>query len=361
MLSSPPISTVTSASAETLLDWYDHQGRSLPWRRLSATGRPDVYHVWLSEMMLQQTTVVTVIPYFEKFLSLWPDLTALAHANLDDVLSAWAGLGYYARARNLHKCAQTLLQEYQGNFPQTAAELQKLPGIGPYSSAAIAAIAFGEAATIVDGNVERVISRLCHITTPLPDSKPEIKLLAAQLTPLDRSGDYAQAIMDLGATVCTPRKPDCILCPWRDACQGRIATDPETLPAKRPKKAKPTRTAIAFWTVRPDGFVLIRRRPPKGLLGGMLEIPSTDWIADHIWELPEAVKSAPIGGLDWSLLPGQIRHTFTHFHLDVQIALGQARQFTPTNLGEWVSPEQLQELGLPTLMRKIYRHALKKR
>ncbi len=346
---------------QLLLNWYDHQGRTLPWRHVSKTGFPDAYHVWLSEMMLQQTTVVTVIPYFQKFLARWPTLTDLANAELEDILAYWAGLGYYARARNLHKCAQKVKEDYNAILPDTAAELIKLPGIGPYSSAAIAAIAYGEAATIVDGNVERVISRLYHITTPLPDSKAEILKYAETLTPKQRAGDYAQAIMDLGATLCTPRKPECILCPWRDACQGRIATNPETLPAKRPRQQKPTRNAIAFWTIKTDGHVLIRRRPPTGLLGGMLEIPTTDWQENITWELENARSFAPVANLQWDLLPGHMRHTFTHFHLDVQVAIGHVKKFTPVSQGQWVDPVTLPDLGLPTLMRKIHKHVLKKR
>ena len=260
----------TARLQRSLLDWYDRHRRILPWRAArGATADP--YHVWLSEIMLQQTTVVTVGPYFQDFIARWPSVMDLAAASLDDVLHAWQGLGYYARARNLHKCAQVVAADLGGKFPEDEADLRALPGIGAYTAAAIAAIAFARPATVVDGNVERVIARLRRVETPLPPAKPELTRLAAELTPARRPGDYAQAIMDLGATVCMPRNPACDRCPWHADCAARAAGVADELPRKLPKKERPTRRGVAFWTVRRDGSVLLRRRPESGLLGGMME------------------------------------------------------------------------------------------
>lgn len=341
-----------------LLDWYDRNGRVLPWR--ARRGDPvDPYAVWLSEIMLQQTTVAAVAPYFQAFLMRWPRVEALAAAPLDEVLTEWAGLGYYARARNLHKCAQTVVERHGGRFPDTEAALLDLPGVGTYTAAAIAAIAFDRQATILDGNVERVIARMRAVETPLPGAKGELRRLAAELTPRERPGDYAQAIMDLGATVCTPRKPKCLLCPWEQFCAGRRAGIAEALPTKAPKADRPLRRGIAFWIVRGDGAVLIRRRPPNGLLGGMMEIPSTDW-REASWTFAEAERAAPIAGLAWRELGGVVRHTFTHFHLELTVAAALAKRFTPVIGGEWAQPDRLGEKALPSVMRKVVAHALKK-
>ena len=277
MTSAPMAKPVApSQLARMLLDWYDRHRRRLPWR--AAPGVPsDPYRVWLSEIMLQQTTVPVVVGYFQRFLARWPTLEALTQAELDDVLHAWQGLGYYARARNLHACAQHVLADHGGRFPPEEKALRALPGIGRYTAAAIAAIAFDRPATVVDGNVERVMARLRAVETPLPTAKSRLYTLAAELTPETRPGDYAQALMDLGATVCTPRNPGCLACPWRDACEGRARGMAETLPRRAPKRPRPLRYGVSFWLMRADGAVLLRRRPETGLLGGMIELPTTPW------------------------------------------------------------------------------------
>jgi A/G-specific adenine glycosylase len=339
-----------------LLVWYDRSRRHLPWR--AATGvTADPYHVWLSEVMLQQTTVQAVIPYFLAFLERWPTVLELAAAPLDDVLHAWAGLGYYARARNLHKCAQTVAAWRGGHFPDDEDALRKLPGVGDYTAAAIVAIAFGRRAVVMDGNVERVMARLFDVREPLPAVKPTLKRLAGELTPEERPGDYAQAVMDLGATVCTPRNPACGICPWMAECAARRAGSAESLPAKLEKPERPTRRGVAFWAVRKDGAVLIRRRPEVGLLGGMMEVPSTPWRSEP-WEAAEAVAEAPIKS-DWRPLPGLVRHTFTHFHLELTLMAGRAG---PAVLapGLWVPLDRLSDHALPTVMRKVVKHALAK-
>jgi A/G-specific adenine glycosylase len=338
---------------EALLAWYDRHRRALPWRTLP--GEPvDPYRVWLSEIMLQQTTVVTVAPYFAAFLARWPTLAALAAADLDDVLHAWQGLGYYARARNMHACARAVVARHDGTFPSDEAALRALPGIGAYTAAAIAAIAFDRKATAMDGNVERVIARLHAIMTPLPDAKPELHRLASALTPERRSGDYAQAIMDLGATICTPRSPKCVLCPWREPCRARGAGIAEALPARRAKPEKPTRRGIAFWAVRPDGAVLLRRRPEKGLLGGMMEVPSTAWRAAP-WTEIEAHGAAPLAA-PWQALPGIVRHGFTHFNLELTVWRGAADGEAD---GVWVALDRLGEHALPNVMKKVVSHAIR--
>ncbi len=336
-----------------LLAWYDRHRRDLPWRAPAGTVQ-DPYRVWLSEIMLQQTTVVTVADYFGRFMARWPTVASLAEAPLDDVLHAWQGLGYYARARNLHACARAIVASHHGRFPTTEDELRRLPGIGDYTAAAVAAIAFDRKAAAVDGNVERVMARMFAITTPLPEAKPELRRLAAALAPETRSGDYAQAAMDLGATVCTPKNPKCILCPWQADCRGRIEGIAETLPARRPKAEKPTRRGVAFWAVRPDGAVLLRRRPEKGLLGGMIEVPSTDWRVEP-WTDAEALAAAPVPAR-WRALAGTVRHTFTHFHLELIVRTGSVRA-GHTAGGLWVLPEALGEQALPTLMKKVIAHA----
>jgi A/G-specific adenine glycosylase len=347
--------------AGLLLAWYDRDRRLLPWR--AAPGEvADPYRVWLSEVMLQQTTVAAVIPYFQAFLARWPSVEALAAAPVEDVMQAWSGLGYYARARNLHACAKMVAEWRGGRFPDDEADLARLPGIGEYTAAAIAAIAFGRPAVVVDGNVERVMARLYAVTQPLPAAKPRLKALAAALTPADRPGDYAQAVMDLGATLCSPRSPACALCPWRDQCAGRRQGIEADLPARLAKPERPTRRGIAFWVLDGDGAVLLRRRPPEGLLGGMVEIPSTEWRADP-WTLAEAVPAAPLPSerlsSGWRLLPGVVRHTFTHFHLDITVAAARCHG-SPAVRGHWCPLDQLAEQALPTLMRKLARHALAK-
>ncbi len=311
--------------------------------------RPDPYRVWLSEIMLQQTTAATVGPYFERFIARWPDLAALAGATLDDVLHAWQGLGYYARARNLHACARQIVSRHGGRFPPTEAGLRELPGIGAYTAAAIAAIAFDQPATPVDGNIERVIARLFCVRQPLPGAKPELRRLAATLTPNARPGDFAQAAMDLGATICTPSKPKCVLCPWRADCRARKEGIAATLPLRQPKPAKPMRRGVAFWAVRRDGAVLLRRRPARGLLGGMMEVPSTDWRALP-WGMAEAAAAAPVTAR-WRKLPGVVRHSFTHFDLELEILAGTVR--AAADSGVWVGLDALDEQALPTVMKKV--------
>jgi A/G-specific adenine glycosylase len=343
---------------ERILQWYDRHRRSLPWRARPGE-RADPYRVWLSEIMLQQTTVATVAGYFERFLARWPDLAALAAASLDEVLHAWQGLGYYARARNLHACARAVVGRHGGAFPVEETALRDLPGIGAYTAAAIAAIAFGRAATPVDGNVERVIARLFAIAEPQPDAKPALRRLAESLTPTERAGDYAQAVMDLGATICTPKKPKCILCPWREACRGHATGIAEDLPARRAKAEKPLRRGVAFWVTRADGAVLLRRRPEKGLLGGMMEVPSTLW-RQSAWSEDEAVAAAPLPAR-WRLLPGVVRHSFTHFDLELAVLAGEVKKGAGNAGGQWVALDALAAQALPTLMKKVVAHTRKRR
>lgn len=343
------------ARASQLLAWYDAHARVLPWRARPGE-KPDPYRVWLSEIMLQQTTVQAVKSYFEKFLALWPGVESLAAAQLDDVLKAWAGLGYYARARNLHACAREVVSRFGGCFPGTEAELRTLPGIGPYTAGAIAAIAFGGRHAAVDGNVERVISRLHAIETPLPASKPAIREKAQALVPDHRAGDFAQAMMDLGATICTPRDPNCLICPLAEDCEGRISGLAPSLPRKAQKKPVPVRRGIAFWIERADGAVLLRRRPEKGLLGGMMEVPSTQW--GEVSQQPQ--DSAPLEA-QWRALPGRVEHTFTHFHLELEV--WRADKILDGVLRDdgdyrWTAREDLRGEALPTLMRKVVAHVL---
>jgi len=357
-----PLRPAGPDTVAALLDWYDREQRVLPWRTRKGR-RADPYKVWLSEIMLQQTTVKAVIPYYERFLARWPAVADLAAADLDDVLSMWAGLGYYTRARNLVKCAQAVAARPDGKFPRTEAELRGLPGIGPYTAAAIAAIAYGEPATPVDGNVERVVSRLFAITRPLPAAKKELKRLAATLTPSKRAGDFAQAMMDLGATVCSPKRPSCLMCPLQQDCHAHARGIEAELPVRVDKMARPTRYGIAFLALREDGHVLLRKRPEAGLLGGMLEVPSTDW-ADDWLSADLALGAAPVRG-DWWAVPGVVVHTFTHFRLELMVF----RAIVPADasLTFWASPERcrwvarrdLHAAALPSVMRKVIAHALK--
>jgi len=341
-----------------LLAWYDAHHRELPWRVTpsahAAGARPDPYHVWLSEIMLQQTTVEAVKPYFLKFLRKWPEVTDLAAAGTDDVMKAWAGLGYYSRARNLKKCADLVAAELGGRFPDTEDGLRELPGIGAYTAAAIAAIAFGRRAIVIDGNVERVMTRLFAIRTPLPEAKGEIRALLEKLVPAERPGDFAQAMMDLGATICTPRRPRCMLCPMREDCLVILSGDPELLPIKAEKAEKPLRRGAAFVAVRPDGAILLRTRPDKGLLGGMSEVPTTGWTARQDGETTR--KGAPFSA-DWQIC-GSISHVFTHFSLE--LAVFRAEISSPTAPADhWWSPiSDIQDEALPTVMKKVIESAI---
>jgi len=339
--------------ARRLLAWYDRDARRLPWR--SPPGeRADPYRVWLSEVMLQQTTVAAVEPYFRAFVARWPTVTELAAAPLDEVLAAWAGLGYYARARNLHACAQ-ILAGRGGTLPEDEDGLRALPGVGEYTAAAIAAIAFGRRSVVVDGNVLRVMARLFAHREKLPGAKPALAALAARLTPASRPGDYAQAVMDLGATLCTPRNPACDRCPWRDSCEANRLGIAAALPAREAKARRPVRRGVAFWAQRADGAVLLRRRPATGLLGGMMEIPSTPWRAEP-WALDEALAAAPFAAR-WRKLPGEVGHVFTHFALRLTVVAGRARPAAGID-GEWCPVDSLAQRALPSVMRKVARHAM---
>ena len=348
-------------TAGALLDWYDRERRTLPWRA-QGRARSSAYRVWLSEVMLQQTTVKAVIPYFEAFVARWPTVEGLAAARLDDVLAAWAGLGYYSRARNLHRCARMVVERHGGRFPRSQEELRTLPGIGPYTAAAIAAIAFGAAATPVDGNIERVVARLFAVETPLPAAKGELRGLAAELTPARRAGDHAQALMDLGATVCTPKRPSCLVCPVAQWCAGRARGLAALLPLRAVKPERPVRVAMAFVALREDGCVLLRRRPEAGLLGGMLEVPSTNWAA-ALPPVKAALRAAPVAG-DWRAVPGPVTHAFTHFRLEAAVY----RAVVPADAAltpeadparcQWLARRDLDRAALPSVMRKIVAHAL---
>ena len=343
---------MTPPDPALLLAWYDRHRRDLPWRAAPGV-RPDPYRVWLSEIMLQQTTVVTAAPYFARFVERWPDVSALATASLDAVLHAWQGLGYYARARNLHACARAVAARPGALFPDDAEALGRLPGIGRYTAAAIAAIAFDRRGAAIDGNVERVVARLFLIDLPMPAAKPRLRVLAGSLVPARRAGDFAQAMMDLGATICTPRRPRCVLCPWRIACAAAAAGVADRLPARDEKPERPLRHGVAFWLMRGDGAVWLRRRPERGLLGGMVEIPSTPW-REPPWTLAEAAAAAPVC-VPWTPLPGIVRHGFTHFRLDLWVLAGTTAE-PPAGL--WSPIDRLGEHALPTLMKKLARHAL---
>lgn len=338
-----------------LLDWYDAQGRRLPWRiRPDDRARgvvADPYKVWLSEIMCQQTTVVTAAPYWHKFIAKWPDISTLAAASLDDILTAWAGLGYYARARNLHKCANEIVDDLAAKFPETEEALLKLPGIGPYTAAAIACICFDQAATVVDGNVERVISRLRKIEEPLPASRKKLRLLAGELTDPNRPGDYAQAVMDLGARVCKPKNPKCSDCPWSFACAAYLANVAAEYPKKQAKPARPNRYGAVFY-LENRGKILLNRRPEKGLLGGMMELPGTEW-GHEIPALDVWMSQAP-GQRNWQRLDTPITHVFTHFTLHLDVFIGEGAEITQ---GVWAELEALDQHALPSVMRKAIKHA----
>jgi A/G-specific adenine glycosylase len=341
-----------------LLAWYDRHRRILPWRaRRGET--PDPYRVWLSEIMLQQTTVKTVAPYYAKFLVLWPTVDALAAASLQDVLRAWAGLGYYARGRNLHACARTVVERDGGKFPASPEALRALPGIGDYTAAAVAAIAFDAPAVPVDGNVERVVTRLFAIEDELPAAKPEIKHLAASLLPARRAGDFAQALMDLGATICSPKRPACALCPWNESCLAFEHGDQETFPRKARKREGRLRRGVAFVAMRGDGRVLLRTRPESGLLGAMTEVPGSDWA--HNFDLADALAAAPRfrAKAQWRKLSGVVSHVFTHFPLELTVFVAPVPRATPAPKGaRWVKLADLPNEALPNVMRKVLAHAL---
>jgi A/G-specific adenine glycosylase len=333
-----------------LLDWYDRSARVMPWRigpaERQAGQRPDPYRVWLSEVMLQQTTVAAVVPYFRRFTARWPTVNDLAGAVDADVMAEWAGLGYYARARNLLKCARTVAEHHAGHFPATRAALLSLPGIGPYTASAIAAIAFDAPETVVDGNVERVMARLHDHHIPLPTAKPDLTAFAAALTPQSRPGDHAQAVMDLGATICTPRSPACGICPWWDACLGRQNGTAASLPRKMPKKAQPIRSGFVYVGRRTDGAWLLETRPARGLLGGMLGFPGSDW--------SDAPDPAPPAPAKWEIVPAQVLHTFTHFHLRLSVFTAVIDPGIVPARGHFIQPADFRPADLPTVMRKVH-------
>ena len=348
--SSDPIITAMPASSDittALLNWYDRHRRDLPWRARGAT-LPDPYAVWLSEVMLQQTTVAAVKRYYARFLALWPDVGALAKAPRDEVMKEWAGLGYYARARNLHDCAQAVVAGFGGRFPRTEAELRSLPGIGDYTAAAVAAIAFGQHATVVDGNVERVMTRLYAVETPLPAARPAIRRLAAALVPRDRPGDFAQATMDLGATLCTPKSPACAICPIGPACAARAAGTQILYPKKLPKKALPQRFGAMAVVERQDGAVLVRTRPSKGLLGGMTEFVGSEWTA-------EPTAALRLFALMSEVVPrGHVDHVFTHFALRLAVYTGRLGGDVAPEDYRWVPAQQMAREPIPAVFAKVW-------
>jgi A/G-specific adenine glycosylase len=375
-------SGAAGAAADDLLAWYGRHRRTLPWRAPPGEAA-DPYIVWLSEIMLQQTTVTAAAPYFLRFVARFPTVEALAKADGEDVLKLWAGLGYYARGRNLHACARMVVA--RGGFPDREDELLALPGIGPYTAAAVAAIAFGRQATPVDGNIERVVARLFAVETPLPAAKPIIRRLAAQLTPARRPGDFAQAMMDLGATLCTPKAPACALCPLSSTCAARRRADPETFPRRTKKRTGDLRRGAAFVAIRADGHVLVRRRPGKGLLGGMTEVPTSEWRTERTgrtgtqFDEARALAEAPVFAaaapalakarglaaahrgdalaVQWRCIAGMVTHRFTHFPLELVVFTTRLpRNVRAPDGMRFIAPQELAGAALPSLMRKVLAH-----
>lgn len=338
--------------AADLLAWYDHHARKMPWRvgpsDRQAGITPDPYRIWLSEIMLQQTTVAAVKDYFLRFTTRWPTVEDLANAKDADVMGEWAGLGYYARARNLLKCARVVASDLNGQFPRSYDALLKLPGVGPYTAGAVSAIAFDLPSTVVDGNVERVMARLYDVHTPLPAAKPELTDFARALTPAQRPGDYAQAVMDLGATICSPKNPACGICPWRTPCVARANGTAATLPKKTPKKPKPTRFGTAYVARRVDGAFLLERRPDRGLLGGMLGWPGSEWQENTSPDHTPPIKA------EWKTLPTEARHTFTHFHLRLTVKTALVPMDRAPQSGNFLPQEEFRPSDLPTVMRKAF-------
>jgi A/G-specific adenine glycosylase len=341
-------------ASRRVLDWWDRHRRTLPWR--AEPGEPtDPYRVWLSEILLQQTTARAAAPYFERFAALWPRVEDLAAAPLDDVMRAFAGLGYYSRARNLHACAREVAR-CGGVFPQSEAELRALPGIGAYTAAAITAIAFNRRASPVDGNIARIMTRLRAIDAPIAKARSAIAAAAAALTPADRPGDFAQALMDIGATICAPRSPDCPACPLQPDCAGAATGQPQAWPRKAQRKARPERRGAAFFAQASDGSILLRARPPEGLLGGTMELPGTPWSVDFAPD--EAATGAPFAA-PWRLAPGLVEQAFTHFSLRLNVYVVRLPGRPPAREGcFWVAQREIERMALSSLMRKAVAHAL---
>lgn len=336
--------------SHALLDWYDYHKRELPWR--DSKGNIDPYRVWLSEIMLQQTSVAAVKPYFEKFIKRFPTLASLARTKLDNVLQLWAGLGYYSRARNLHACAKRIMSDFNGVFPPDEKELRRLPGIGAYTAGAILAIAFNRKAIAIDGNVERVISRLFMIEETFPKARKIVSTHLDVMTPENRPGDFVQALMDLGATLCTPKKPACGLCPWRKKCLVLAEGQPETLPKKMPKPEREYRKGAIFIVERADGAILLRKRAPHGLLGGMTEFPGSLWISDY--DYSKAMLDAPCEAR-WQRLEGHVKHVFSHFTLELAVFYAKAARTVDAPEGMYFcSAEEFKNEALPSVMRKVW-------
>lgn len=344
----------TSPDPSDLLEWYDRHRRDLPWRaKLGEAADP--YRVWLSEIMLQQTTVVAVKSYYRAFLERFPDVFALAKAPAESVMQAWAGLGYYSRARNLHACAQVVVERHGGSFPPDEEGLLSLPGIGAYTAGAIATIAFDLPVAAVDGNVERVVTRLFQLADPLPKVKPQVRTHVLATVPHERPGDFAQALMYLGATICTPKRPACSLCPWMSPCRARQSGLAETLPAKAPKVVRVVRKGAIFAVEREDGAVLLQTRPPSGLLGGMSRLPTSEWSEEY--DAAKAMLDAPLD-LRWKKILGTVRHVFTHFPLELTVFHARASMATVALQGaRWAPGHSLASEALPTVMRKVLAHA----
>ena len=336
-------------NSERLLAWYDVNRRKFPWR--AAPGDlPNIYHVWLSEIMLQQTRAAAVVPYFTKFIHQWPTLDTLAKAPREKILHSWAGLGYYARARNLHACAQAVIERYNGSFPCSIKELRSLPGVGPYTASAISAIGFNIPTTVIDANVERILARLFTIERPLPQARKTITQAALKIFPKERPGDFAQAMMDLGAQICTPKKPICNQCPWSVGCKAHASGTPGLWPIKNPTPAKAIRFGVVFAVRHPNGAILLQKRPDHGLLGGMTEVITSEWFQKPI--SPNEIQShAPISNARWSPLKAKIHHTFSHFKLELQVYTTESRN-QPTGTF-WCAVEDLNSQPFPSLMRKV--------
>jgi A/G-specific adenine glycosylase len=346
--------TKSALPAERLLAWWDVHRRDLPWRARPGE-RADPYAVWLSEILLQQTTVAAATPYFHRFLARWPQVSDLAAAPIEEIMRVFAGLGYYSRARNMHACAQEIARS-GGVFPQDEASLRRLPGIGAYTSAAIAAIAFDAPASPVDGNIARIVARLNALERPVAAARGEIAALAARLTPEDRPGDFAQAMMDLGATICTPRRPDCGACPLNHDCKAFVAGAQETFPRKPSKPTRPLRKGVAFFLRDQENRVLMRTRPPKGLLGGTVELPGGPWSTD--FDLADALSHAPCA-TNWRVLPGAVGQVFTHFALELTIYAGRIRKTEANHGCYWVADSDVRQMALSGVMSKAVAHALK--